>query len=318
MAWPYSGNWEGRSIQILPDILSSMCLGINDRLQISGLSDTVWYNPNGGSSTSPTASFFDSLSLQQLDSITDQIWLAIKRLVSKNWYLDNFTHEFVLSDISSYYTVGGDPNDLTRPAITTNLTRWTQIRDVLDQIKYRIVDKVPLPSYGTEYFSETTGAPGYPVISCSDLWDSRYTYSTPISALGPGSISVRRQYWSPGGNIRRFLVIDSINTRLDLTTLSLPIHKLQADLIPNSANRGADVLLETSLGTQVIPIGVSYPYEINPTLFSSGVNNTYTLSYIGGSAAAFTDFCGSESSTMFSISKFQILADYSPLISDQL
>lgn len=143
MGWPFAGSWEGRSRNDLPTILAAICVAINEREALRGVSVTGWTVAG----SYPVAADFDGMPVSgsnSLHTLKNQILTvllgattfttgsstALPYLKNFNWPREPWTPAEVLADVGILTPVSG-----TYPAweIPTDSDWLLTIKGVLDR-----------------------------------------------------------------------------------------------------------------------------------------------------------------------------------------
>lgn len=128
MAWPFSGNWDGKSLEDLPEIISALCNAINERRSYLGAS-LIPFATATGTSTAPTASDFDGMINSSRDAVLKKI--GEECWIGTSWVDPNDLYEpLSKSDALSY--VGLLSNITGGPQYATHLDWYLTAKGLLD------------------------------------------------------------------------------------------------------------------------------------------------------------------------------------------
>lgn len=126
MAWPFSGSWDGKSLDDLPEIIAALCNAINERRAFLGAS-LIAFPITTGTSTAPLATDFDGMSNAARDSVLKKIgeecWINNTGWLDPNdtsgWplfpylNLDNLTKANALNYVGLLPSINGGPQYAT-------------------------------------------------------------------------------------------------------------------------------------------------------------------------------------------------------------
>jgi hypothetical protein len=248
MAWPFAGDWEGKSLNDLPEIIASICTAMNERQQVyidaTGLG-SVYEWAALGDITYPTVDDIDGLRVDEFNSLkheimdllflnynsttgyigggTDIITGGIPSVVG--WLVDTseilpFGNFWRLDDILEDIAIlSGESGDWPAFDIITDLDWWLTIKEILNRCVYFSFspDVTTTTSGSTRSNSESTTNLAWTGIGdnagTSTILTPRYTMS---AALIPVN------YWIASK-------IDENNVEYDLTAMpgDIPVCQIQ-------------------------------------------------------------------------------------------